>query len=69
MTYRPPQRRNLAPPWLWAIVIIVFTLIFAWLAGPRDQAAVIAIGVIFLVAYLGFVFFLRRRRREDDAGL
>lgn len=69
MTYRPPQRQNLAPPWLWAIVIIVFTLIFAWLAGPRDQATVIAIGVIILVAYLGFVFFLRRRRREDDAGL
>jgi L-asparagine transporter-like permease len=69
MTYRPPQRRNPAPPWLWAIVIIVFTLIFAWLAGPRDQATVIAIGVIFLVAYLGLVFFLRWRRRDNDADL
>ena len=67
MQYRPPQsRRSLAPPWVWVIVIIVMTVVFAWIAGPRNQSGVILSGVIILVAYLGIVFFLRRRRSDDD---
>jgi membrane protein YdbS with pleckstrin-like domain len=67
MEYRPPQSRSsLAPPWVWVIVIIVMTLIFAWIAGPQNQSSVILSGAVILIAYLGIVFFLRRRRRDDD---
>jgi uncharacterized membrane protein YqjE len=48
--------------------IVVLTLVVAWIAGPRNQAAVIATGAFFLVAYLGVVWYLRRRR-SDDADL
>ena len=67
MEYRPPQSRSsLVPPWVWVIVIIVATVIFAWIAGPRNQSGVILTGAIILVAYLGIVYFLRRRGRDDD---
>ena len=61
----PRPRRNPAPPWLMATAIIVLTLVIAWIVGPRDQAAVIATGALILVAYLGLVWYLRRRRRDD----
>jgi uncharacterized membrane protein YqjE len=64
----PRRRRNPAPPWLMATAIIVLTLVVAWIAGPRNQAAVIATGAFLLVAYLGVVWYLRRRR-SDDADL
>jgi hypothetical protein len=67
MQYRPPQSRSsLASPWIWVVVIIAMTVIFAWIAGPTNQSSVILSGAIILVVYLGIVFFLRRRRRDDD---
>ena len=66
MQYRPPQRRRgLIPPWLMSAAIIVITLVAAWLAGPRNQTAVIVTGAIVLLGYLGFVYWVRRRSRDD----
>ena len=45
--------------------IIVITLVAAWLAGPRNQAAVIVTGAIVLLGYLGFLYWVRRRSRDD----
>jgi hypothetical protein len=66
MQYRPPQRRRgLIPPGLMSAAIIVVTLVAAWLAGPRNQTAVIATGAIVLLGYLGFVYWVRRRGGDD----
>jgi len=45
--------------------IILVTLFAAWLAGPRNQAGVIATGAIVLLGYLAFVYWVRRRSRDD----
>ena len=45
--------------------IILVTLFAAWLAGPRNQSGVIVTGVIVLLGYLAFVFWVRRRSRDD----
>jgi hypothetical protein len=66
MQYRPPQRRRgLIPPWLMSAAIILITLVAAWLAGPRNQTGVIVTGAIVLLGYLGFVYWVRRRSRDD----
>ena len=66
MQYRPPQRRSsLISPWLMSAAIIVITLVAAWLAAPRNQTAVIATGAIVLLGYFGFVYWVRRRSRDD----
>jgi hypothetical protein len=49
-----------------SLAIIILTLVAAWLAGPRNQTGVIVTGAIFLVGYLGFVYYIRRRSRDDD---
>jgi hypothetical protein len=64
--YRPPQRRRgLTSPIVMSLAIIFLTLIAAWLAGPRNQTGVIVTGAIVLLAYLGFVYYVRRRNRDD----
>ena len=66
MQYRPPMRRGgLTSPWVMSAAIIVVTLFAAWLAGPRNQAGVIVTGAIVLLGYLAFVFWVRRRSRDD----
>ena len=66
MQYRPPiRRRGLTSPWVMSVAIIVVTLFAAWLAGPRNQAGVIVTGAIVLLGYLAFVFWVRRRSRDD----
>jgi hypothetical protein len=66
MEYRPPQRRRgLIPPWLMSVAIIAITLVAAWIAGPRNQTGVIVTGAIVLLGYLGFVYWVGRRSRDD----
>jgi hypothetical protein len=66
MSYRPPLRRGgLASPVVMSVAIIVVTLFAAWLAGPRNQSGVIVTGAIVLLGYLAFVFWVRRRSRDD----
>jgi hypothetical protein len=65
--YRPPQSRSgLTSPLLMSGAIIFVTLLAAYVAGPRNQTGVIVTGVLVLLAYLGFVFWVRRRNRDDD---
>ena len=49
-----------------SLAIIFLTLVAAWFAGPRNQTAVIVTGAILLLGYLGFVYYVRRRNRDDD---
>ena len=66
MSYRPPLRRvGLTSPVVMSVAIIVVTLFAAWLAGPRNQSGVIVTGAIVLLGYLAFVFWVRRRSRDD----
>jgi hypothetical protein len=66
MQYRPPvRRRGLVSPWIMSAAIIVITLVAAWLAGPRNQSGVVVTGVIVLLGYLAFVYWVRRRSRDD----
>ena len=70
MMYRPPgrSRRPLIPPWLMSLAVIAITVVAAWLAGPDARTGVVITGVVILVAYLGFVYYVRRRG-EDDSDL
>ena len=69
MSYRPPQsRRGLTSPWILGGAIVLVTLFAAWVAGPRNQTGVIVTGAIILLAYLGFVLYVRRRNHGDDGG-
>jgi hypothetical protein len=66
MSYRPPIRRGgLTSPVVMSVAIILVTLFAAWLAGPRNQSGVIVTGAIVLLGYLAFVFWVRRRSRDD----
>ena len=66
MQYRPPvRRRGLTSPWVMSAGIIVVTLFAAWLAGPRNQTGVIVTGAIILLGYLAFVYWVRRRNRDN----
>ena len=66
MSYRPPiQRGGLTSPVVMSVAIILVTLFAAWVAGPRNQTGVIVTGAIILLAYLGFVLYVRRRSRDD----
>jgi len=66
MSYRPPiQRGGLTSPVVMSVAIILVTLFAAWLAGPRNQSVVIVTGAIVLLGYLAFVFWVRRRSRDD----
>jgi hypothetical protein len=66
MQYPPPmRRRGLTSPWVMSAAIIVVTLFAAWLAGPRNQTGVIVTGAIVLLGYLAFVYWVRRRSRDD----
>ena len=68
MSYRPPQsRRGLASPWILGGAIVLVTLFAAWVAGPRNQTGVIVTGAIILLAYVGFVLYVRRRNHDDGA--
>ena len=68
MSYRPPQsRRGLTSPWILGGAIVLVTLFAAWVAGPRNQTGVIVTGATILLAYLGFVLYVRRRNHDDGA--
>jgi hypothetical protein len=63
--YRPSRRSGLTSPLVMSAAIIVVTLLAAWVAGPRNQSGVIVTGAIILLGYLAFVFWVRRRSRDD----
>ena len=65
MQYQPQRRGGLTSPLVMSAAIIVVTLFAAWVAGPRNQSGVIVTGAIILLGYLAFVFWVRRRSRDD----